>query len=137
MPGVAFLVGSGRKLRPVVVHTDSRFRDAALLRYCTDYAFGFSMLDETGFYAPSVAHNAFPSRPWLRISVLHGHNPTVTSKIFVETLKVLLHKSFHYGIILQNCGGRLRTMPKGVGCVRLPFYFIENIHIGFDCVYIY
>ena len=75
MPGVAFLVGSGRKLRPVVVHTDSRFRYAALLRYCTDYAFGFSMLDETGFYAPSVAHNAFPSRPWLRISVLHGHNP--------------------------------------------------------------
>ena len=41
MPGVAFLVGSGRKLRPVVVHTDSRFRYAALLRYCTDYAFGF------------------------------------------------------------------------------------------------
>ena len=68
MPGVAFLVGSGRKLRPVVVHTDSRFRYAALLRYCTDYAFGFSMLDETGFYAPSVAHNAFPSRPWLGIS---------------------------------------------------------------------
>ena len=65
---VAFLVGSGRKLRPVVVHTDSRFRYAALLRYCTDYAFGFSMLDETGFYAPSVAHNAFPSRPWLGIS---------------------------------------------------------------------
>ena len=47
MPGVAFLVGSGRKLRPVVVHTDSRFRYAALLRYCTDYAFCASMLDET------------------------------------------------------------------------------------------
>ena len=81
MPGVAFLIGSGRKLRPVVVHTDSRFRYAALLRYCTDYAFGFSMLDETGFYAPSVAHNAFPSRPWLRISVLHGHNPTVSKQL--------------------------------------------------------
>ena len=80
MPGVAFL-SSGRKLRPVVVHTDSRFRYAALLRYCTDYAFGFSMLDETGFYAPSVAHNAFPSRPWLRISVLHGHNPTVSNQL--------------------------------------------------------
>ncbi len=80
MPGVAFL-SSGRKLRPVVVHTDSRFRYAALLRYCMDYAFGFSMLDETGFYAPSVAHNAFPSRPWLRISVLHGHNPTVSKQL--------------------------------------------------------
>ena len=71
----------GRKPRPVVVHTDSRFRYAALLRYCTDYAFGFSMLDETGFYAPSVAHNAFNSRPWLRISVLHGHNPTVSKQL--------------------------------------------------------
>ena len=39
------------------------------------------MLDETGFYAPSVAHNAFPSRPWLRISVLHGHNPTVSKQL--------------------------------------------------------
>jgi hypothetical protein len=29
----------------------------------------FSMPDETGFYAPSVAHNALPSRPWLGISV--------------------------------------------------------------------
>ena len=26
------------------------------------------MLDETGFYAPSMAHNALPSRPWLGIS---------------------------------------------------------------------
>ena len=80
MPGVAFL-SSGRKLCPVVVHTESRFRYAALLRYCTDYAFGFSMLDETGFYAPSVAHNAFHSRPWLWISVLHGHNPTVSKQL--------------------------------------------------------
>ena len=23
--------------------------------------------------------------------------------------------------IIQNCGGRLRAMPKGVGCVWLPF----------------
>ena len=38
---VAFLVGSSRKLRPVVVHTDSCFRYAALLRYCMDYAFEF------------------------------------------------------------------------------------------------
>ena len=30
------------------------------------------MLDETGFYAPSMAHNALPSRPWLGISVFHG-----------------------------------------------------------------
>ena len=29
---------------------------------------GGSMLDETGFYAPSMAHNALPSRPWPGIS---------------------------------------------------------------------
>ena len=81
MPGVAFFVGSGRKPRPVVVHTDSRFRYAALLRYCTDYAFGFSMLDETGFYAPSVAHNALPGRPWPGISVFLGHNSTVSMQL--------------------------------------------------------
>ena len=36
------------------------------------------MLDETGFYAPSVAHNALPSRPWLGISGFHGHNSTAS-----------------------------------------------------------
>ena len=41
----------------------------------------FFRLDETGFYVPSVAHNAFHSRPWLRISVLHGHNPTVSNQL--------------------------------------------------------
>ena len=81
MPGVAFLVGSGRKLRPVVVHTDSRFRYAALLRYCTDYAFGFSMLDETGFYAPTMAHNTLPCRPWQDISGFHVHNFTDSKQL--------------------------------------------------------
>ena len=36
------------------------------------------MLDETGFYAPSMAHNALPSRPWLGISGFHGHNSTAS-----------------------------------------------------------
>ena len=36
------------------------------------------MLDETGFYAPSMAHNALPSRPWLGISVFHGIISTVS-----------------------------------------------------------
>ena len=48
----------------------SRVRYAASLRYCTNYALRFSMLDETGFYAPSVAHNALPRRPWRCISVV-------------------------------------------------------------------
>ena len=32
----------------------------------------FSMLDETGFYAPSMAHNTLPCLPWQGISVFHG-----------------------------------------------------------------
>ena len=39
-------------------------------RFCKNYALRFSMLDETGFYAPSVAHNALPRRPWRCISVV-------------------------------------------------------------------
>ena len=63
------------------VHTYSCVRYATLPSVCTDYARSVSQADETGFYAPSVAHNAFPSRPWLRISVLHGHNPTVSKQL--------------------------------------------------------
>ena len=50
------------------VHTYSCVRYATLSSVCTDYARSVSQADETGFYAPSVAHNALPSRPWLGIS---------------------------------------------------------------------
>ena len=46
-----------------------------------NYACRVSLLDETGFYAPSMAHNALPSRPWLGISVLRGHNSTVSRQL--------------------------------------------------------
>ena len=39
------------------------------------------MLDETGFYAPSVAHNALPGRPWPGISVFLGHNSTFSMQL--------------------------------------------------------
>ena len=42
------------------------------------------MLDETGFYAPSVAHNALPGRPWPGISVFLGHNSTVSSSFAIR-----------------------------------------------------
>ena len=35
-----------------------RFRYATLLRVCRNYAFNLSMTDETGFYAPSMAHKS-------------------------------------------------------------------------------
>ena len=56
------------------------------LRYAAKRAvrimpWGGSMLDETGFYAPSVAHNALPGRPWPGISVFLGHNSTVSKQL--------------------------------------------------------
>ena len=58
-----------------------RFRYATLLRVCRNYAFNLSMTDETGFYAPSMAHNALPGRPWPGISVFLGHNSTVSMQL--------------------------------------------------------
>lgn len=52
------------------VHTYSCVRYATLPSVCTDYARSVSQADETGFYAPSVAHNALPRRPWRCISVV-------------------------------------------------------------------
>ena len=69
LPGVAFLVGSGRKLRPVVMHTDSRFRYAALLRFCTNYAYRFSPADETVATRPPWLDSSLPRRPCRCISV--------------------------------------------------------------------
>ena len=62
-------------------HTYSLVSYATPLRICRNYAFWFSMLDETGFYAPSMAHNALPSRPWLGISVFHGIISTVSKPL--------------------------------------------------------
>ena len=52
------------------VHTYSCVRYATLPSVCTDYVQAGSQADETGFYAPSVAHNALPRRPWRCISVV-------------------------------------------------------------------
>ena len=70
------------------------------------------MLDETGFYAPSVAHNAFPSRPWLRISVFHGHNPTVS-------------KQLRYALSRES----VCTPPGGA----YGPYAVIGIHLGESC----
>ena len=41
-------------------HKYSLVRYATPLRICRNYAFWFFMLDETGFYAPSMAHTPCP-----------------------------------------------------------------------------
>ena len=67
-------------------HPSSTHALPRLLRYAAKRAvrimpWGGSMLDETGFYAPSVAHNALPGRPWPGISVFLGHNSTVSMQL--------------------------------------------------------
>ena len=74
-------MSTARKPRVPDTHKYSCRGYATLLRFCTDYAWWFSMLDETGFYAPSVAHNALPGRPWPGISVFLGHNSTVSKQL--------------------------------------------------------
>ena len=78
--GGSFLVGRDVSAGDGV-HTYSCVRYATLPSVCTDYARSVSQADETGFYAPSVAHNALPRRPWRCISVLHEHNPTDTRQL--------------------------------------------------------
>ena len=67
--GVLFLVGRDVSAGDGV-HTYSCVRYATLPSVCTDYARSVLQADETGFYAPSVAHNALPRRPWRCISVV-------------------------------------------------------------------
>ena len=71
--------GAGRKSQSPGGHATLslplRFAAKSLYELCLGC---FFMLDETGFYAPSVAHNALPSRPWLGISGFHGHNSTAS-----------------------------------------------------------
>ena len=69
------------------------------------------MLDETGFYAPSMAHNALPSRPWLGISVLHG---------IISTVSKLLRYSLTGSVCIAPAGGDLRSLL----CVRTYETFI-------------
>ena len=59
------------------------------------------MLDETGFYAPSMAHNALPSRPWLGISVFHG---------IISTVSKPLRYSLAGEYVRYPAGGDLRSL---------------------------
>jgi len=49
-------------------HSQALVGYATLPSVCTDYARSVSQAAEPGFYAPSMAHNALPSRPWPGIS---------------------------------------------------------------------
>ena len=112
MPGVAFLVGSGRKPRPVVVYTDSSFRYAALLRCCTDYALWVFNARRNRRNAPSMARFSLTCLPWQVISGLHEHNPTVS-------------KLLRYALSRES----VCTPPGGA----YGPYAVIGIHLGESC----
>ena len=64
------------------------------------------MLDETSFYAPSMAHNALPSRPWLGISGFHGHNSTASKLLRYSPLR------FAAKILYELCLGVFLCLTK-------------------------
>ena len=99
-----------------------RFRYATLLRVCRNYAFNLSMTDETGFYAPSMAHNALPSRPWLGISVFHGIISTVS-------------KPLRYSLTGSMCDA-LQTATCGTySLLKLRYFIVASVsdsqHTGY------
>ena len=122
--GGSFLVGRDVSAGDGV-HTYSCVRYATLPSVCTDYARSVSQADETGFYAPSVAHNALPRRPWRCISVVLS--------IILQTLG-----SFAMRSRKSTCARRpLRLLPLrcgkmcGVTCahrwpVLTSYYVVER-----------
>ena len=103
-------------------HKYSLVRYATPLRICRNYAFWFFMLDETGFYAPSMAHNALPSRPWLGISVFHGIISTVS-------------KPLRYSLAGSMCVARQEVTCGTYSLLKLRYFIVVSVsgsqHTGY------
>ena len=80
------------------------------------------MLDETGFYAPSVAHNALPSRPWLGISVFHGIISTVS-------------KPLRYSLAGSMCATRQAVTCGPYSLLKFRYFIVVSVsgsqHTGY------
>ena len=72
------------------------------------------MLDETGFYAPSMAHNALPSRPWLGISVFHGIISTVS-------------KPLRYSLTGSMCDARQAVTCGTYSLLKLRYFIAASV----------
>ena len=117
--GVLFLVGRDVSAGDGV-HTYSPVRYATLPSVCTDYVRSVSQADETGFYAPSVAHNALPRRP-LRLRPLRcgkmcgvtcAHRwPVLTSYYVVKRCEMMCCTTYRYLYFLWKC----EVCGRGVG----------------------
>ena len=98
---------------PCSAHALPRLLRYAAKRTVRIMPWGGSMLDETGFYAPSVAHNALPGRPWPGISVFLGHNSTVS-------------KQLRYSLMRES-------VPQLVSGDKAPYAVAECRLIGVQC----
>ena len=119
--GVLFFVGRDVSAGDGV-HTYSCVRYTTLPSVCTDYARSVSQADETGFYAPSVAHNALPSRPWLGISVFHGIISTVS-------------KPLRYSLTGSMCVARQAVTCGTYSLLKLRYFIVASVsgsqHTGY------
>ena len=88
--------------------------NALLLRFCTNYAYSVSMLDETGVYAPSMAHNTLPSHPWLGISVFHGIISTVS-------------KPLRYSLTGSMCVARQAVTCGPYSLLKLRYFIVASV----------
>ena len=70
------------------------------------------MLDETGFYAPSMAHNALPSRPWLGISVFHGIISTVSKQLRYSLTREYIRQPFVENEAPSYCQQKRKQPPS-------------------------
>lgn len=81
---------------------------------------------DCGSADPGSIPGRFPASSFKRLR--HGTlTPAIPVQVRAGLLKIRpnlkqhLYSHVMYERIYQNCGGRLRTKPKGVGCVRLLF----------------
>ena len=116
------------------VHTYSCVRYATLPSVCTDYARSVSQADETGFYAPSVAHNALPRRPWRCISAILSIILQTLSSFAMRSRKSTCARRPRRLRPLRcgkMCGRRVRT---GGRCLRLAtdryLYFYGKVRFA-------
>ncbi|RHL27386.1 hypothetical protein DW028_11755 [Agathobacter rectalis] len=76
----------------------------------------FSMLDETGFYAPSLAHNALPCLPWQGISVFHGIILTISkslrNRLQIHTYADLIPYSMLILLKFKHCTTTHTNCPR-------------------------
>ena len=111
---------AGHRL-PGNAHTPRKLRCAAKILYEIMLTV-FLCLTKPAFYAPSMAHNALPSRPWLGISVFHGIISTVS-------------KPLRYSLTGSMCVARQAVTCGTYSLLKLRYFIVASVsgsqHTGY------